>query len=97
MVLCLRFAQRLSQRAIGISLRLSTGAVNTYLNRARRAGLGWPLPDGLDDAQLETLLYPPPPAVAAEPEQRPAPDWAAVQRRPTRPVTANPVLPAARD
>ena len=32
----------------------------------------------LDDAQLETLLYPPPPAVAAE--QRPVPDWAAVHR-----------------
>ncbi len=82
-VLRLRFAQGLSQRAIGISLRLSTGAVNTYLNRARRAGLGWPLPDGLDDAQLETLLYPPPPAVAAE--QRPAPDWAAVHRELRRP------------
>jgi hypothetical protein len=75
-VLRLRFAQGLSQRAIGISLRLSTGAVNTYLSRARRAGLGWPLPDGLDDAQLETLLYPPAPAVAAE--QRPVPDWAVV-------------------
>src|SRR5208337_637548 len=82
-VLRLRFAQRLSQRAIGISLRLSTGAVNTYLNRSRRAGLGWPLPDGLDDAQLETLLYPPPPAVAAE--QRPVPDWAAVHRELRRP------------
>ena len=68
-VLRLRFAQGLSQRAIGISLRLSTGAVNTYLNRARLAGLGWPLPVGLDDAQLEPLLYPPPTAVAAE--QRP--------------------------
>ena len=79
----LRFARGLSQRAIGISLRLSTGAVNTYLNRARRAGLGWPLPDGLDDAQLETLLYPPPPAVAAE--QRPVPDWAAVHRELRRP------------
>ena len=82
-VLRLRFAQRLSQRAIGISLRLSTGAVNTYLNRARHAGLGWPLPDGLDDAQLETLLYPPPPAVAAE--QRPVPDWAVVHRELRRP------------
>ncbi len=82
-VLRLRFAQGLSQRAIGISLRLSTGAVNTYLNRARRAGVGWPLPDGLDDAQLEALLYPPPPAVAAE--QRPAPDWAVVHRELRRP------------
>jgi len=79
----LRFAQGLSQRAIGISLRLSTGAVNTYLNRARRAGLAWPLPDGLDDAQLEALLYPPPPAVTAE--QRPAPDWAVVHRELRRP------------
>jgi len=82
-VLRLRFAQGLSQRAIGISLRLSTGAVNTYLDRARRAGLGWPLPDGLDDAQLETVLYPPPSAVAAE--QRPVPDWAAVHRELRRP------------
>ena len=24
-------------------------------------GAGWPLPEGLDDAQLEALLYPPPP------------------------------------
>jgi transposase len=51
--------------------------------RARRAGLGWPLPDGLDDAQLERLLYPPPSAVAAE--QRPVPDWAVVHRELRRP------------
>jgi transposase len=82
-VLRLRFAQGLSQRAIGISLRLSTGAVNTYLNRARRAGLDWPLPGELDDARLETLLYPPPPAVAAE--QRPVPDWAVMHRELRRP------------
>ena len=30
-VLRLRFAQGLSQRAIGVSLGLSTGAVNSYL------------------------------------------------------------------
>ena len=82
-VLRLRFAQGLSQRAIGISLRLSTGAVNTCLSRARLAGLSWPLPEGLDDSQLETLLYPPPPAVAAE--QRPVPDWAVVHRELRRP------------
>jgi hypothetical protein len=40
-VLRLRFAQGLSQRAIGSSLRLSTGAVNACLNRARRVGLGF--------------------------------------------------------
>jgi transposase len=34
-------------------------SVSDYLSRARRAGLTWPLPDGLDDAQLEALLFPP--------------------------------------
>ena len=82
-VLRLRFAHRLSQRAIGQSLRLSTGAVNRCLRRARRAGLGWPLPDELDDAQLETLLYPPPSAAATE--QRPVPDWPIVHRELRRP------------
>jgi transposase len=82
-VLRLRFAQGLSQRAIGASLRLSIGAVNTYLSRARLAGLDWPLPEGLDDAQLEALLYPPPPDVARE--HRPVPDWAVVHRELHRP------------
>ena len=82
-VLRLRFAQGLSQRAIGTSLRLSTGAVNACLNRARRVGLDWPLPEGLDDHQLEALLYPPPSAVASE--QRPVPDWAVVHRELRRP------------
>ena len=82
-VLRLRLAQKLSQRVIGESLGVSTGAVNICLGRARRAGLGWPLPEGLDDAQLERLLYPPPPAVASE--QRPMPDWAAVHRELRRP------------
>ena len=82
-VLRLRLAQGLSQRAVGESLGISTGAVNICLGRARRAGLGWPLPEGLDDAQLERLLYPPPPAVASE--QRPLPDWAGVHRELRRP------------
>src|SRR4051794_37923350 len=82
-VLRLRFAQRLSQRAIGQSLRLSVGAVNTYLSRARMAGLRWPLPAELDDAQLERLLYPPLSSVASE--RRPMPDWAVVHREMRRP------------
>ena len=55
----------------------------TFRPASGRAGLGWPLPDGLDDEQLETLLYPPPPAVAAE--LRPVPDWAVVHRELRRP------------
>ena len=82
-VLRLRFASKLSQRAIAKSLRLSQGAVSTYLTRARAAGIVWPLPDDLDDAQLEALLYPPAPAIAAD--QRPMPDWAWVHRELSRP------------
>ncbi len=82
-VLRLTLGHGLPQRAVGHSLRLSQGAVHGYVTRARLAGLGWPLPDGLDDAQLERLLYPPPAAVAAEP--RPVPDWAVVHRELRRP------------
>ena len=82
-VLRLRLGHGLPQRAVGQSLRLSQGAVSGYIARARRVGLGWPLPDGLDDAQLEALLYPPPSAVAME--RRPVPDWAVVHRELRRP------------
>jgi transposase len=77
-ILRLRWQQHLPQRAIGRSLGLSQGSVSEYLSRARRAGLTWPLADDLDDARLETLLFPPPPEVP--PDQRPVPDWAAVHR-----------------
>jgi transposase len=82
-LLRLRFGQGLSQRAVGSSLGLSIGAVNSYLTRARMAGLGWPLPEGLSDEQLEERLYPPPPPV--ETERRPKPDWAMVHRELRRP------------
>jgi transposase len=82
-VLRLRLAHGLSQRAISASVGLSIGAVNTYLGRARMAGLSWPLADDLGDAELEALLYPPPPDVAAH--QRPLPDWGAVHRELRRP------------
>jgi transposase len=82
-VLRLRLDQRLPQRAVAQSLGLSQGAVHGYMARARRVGLSWPLPEGLDDSQLEALLYPPPPGVATE--QRPLPDWAGVHRELRRP------------
>ena len=82
-LLRLRWEHRLSQRRIGQSLRLSQGSISEYLGRARRAGLSWPLPDDLDDARLEALLFPPPPDVPLD--QRPVPDWAAVHRDLRRP------------
>jgi transposase len=82
-VLRLRLGQGLPQRAIARSLGLSLGAVNGYVGRARRAGLCWPLPGGLDDGRLEALLYPPPTVVPVD--RRPVPDWAQVHREMRRP------------
>jgi hypothetical protein len=73
-VLRLRFASELPQRAIARGLGLNQGAVSGYLSRARAAGVSWPLAEDLDDVQLEALLFPPPPAIAAD--QCPMPDWA---------------------
>lgn len=71
-VLRLKHAQGLSERAIAASLGLGKGTVGVYLGRARRAGLGWPLPDGLSDDDLELLLFPAAPSVPDA--ERPVPD-----------------------
>jgi transposase len=42
------------------------------------ASLNWPLPEGLDDIQLEALLYPP--AARISPEDAGAIDWAAIDK-----------------
>ncbi len=73
----------LSKRRIAVSLNIGRTAVGDYLRRARRAGLGWPLPEGLSDEDLERLLFPPPPAVS--PDRRPPPDWPVLHRELKRP------------
>ena len=82
-LLRLRFSSGLSQRAIGHSLGLSQAAVSEYLSRARCAGVTWPLPETLDDAQLEARLFPPPPRTPTD--QRPMPDLGWVHRELRRP------------
>jgi hypothetical protein len=52
-------AEGLSKRRIAASLGISATAAVECLQRVRRAGLSWPLSDGLDDAALELRLYPP--------------------------------------
>src|SRR6202790_463154 len=82
-VLRLRLDSRLPQRALARSLGLSEGAVSGYLSRARAAGVAWPLPEDLDEARLEALLFPPPSGTPAD--QRPMPDWGWVHRELRRP------------
>ncbi len=89
-VLRLKHAQGLSERAIATSLGLGKGTVGAYLGRARKAGLGWPLPEALSDDDLELLLFPAAPSVPDP--QRPVPDWALVDRELRRPGVARALL-----
>ena len=66
-------AEGLSDRAIAESLRIPRTTVRRYRRRAREAGLGWPLPEGLLESELEARLFPPAPPVGIY--ERPEPDW----------------------
>ena len=72
-VLCLKWAKGLSNRKIADNCGISRPMVSEYLRRATEAGLSWPLPDDLDDAHLERLLFPPPPDLPTQ--ARGIPDW----------------------
>jgi len=71
----LHYENRLSARAIGRSIRVSSSTVLKYLGRARVAGVSWPVPPHLDDGALERLLFP---DEHARMRNRPEPDWALV-------------------
>lgn len=77
-VLRLKWSLGLSHRAIGRSCGIGHTVVTEYLRRAERAGLSWPLPPEMDNAQLERLLFPPPISVPSS--ERPVPDWEKVHR-----------------
>lgn len=72
----LYFEAGLSRRAVGRCLHLSTTTVSGYLERLEQAGLSWPLPEALTDAELERRLFPP----ELPKGQRPVPDWNVVHR-----------------
>jgi transposase len=82
-------AAGMSSRKIAASLSIGASTVIDCLHRARRAGLGWPLADEIDDAILELRLYPPRPTTK---EQRPLPNWAVVQRELKRPGVTRELL-----
>ncbi len=74
-------AADVSNRKIADAIGCSRSSVERCLKRAAQAGIGWPLPDELDDAELEARLYPKAPL----PDTRPAPDFAALHRELSRP------------
>jgi transposase len=77
-VLRLRHALGVSERQIAVTVGISRSTVGEYLRRAAVVGITWPVPEGLDDGELERQLFTPPtfdPAPA-----RPLPDWAYVHK-----------------
>ncbi len=66
----------LSGRQVAQSLSLGRATVSEYFRRCDVAGLSWPLPDNLSDADLELRLFPH--QAGASARSIPQPDWAYV-------------------
>lgn len=74
-VLRLKHAVGRSLREIARVVGVSAATALEYVRRAEVVGVTWPVPDALDDAVLEDLLFPAP----SEPRvTRPEPDWAVI-------------------
>ena len=82
-LLRLKYEVRLPQRAIARACTLGLGTVTAYLQRARAAGLTWPLPDDLDDRALEARLFARPATTAGR--DRVIPDWGPLHQELKRP------------
>ena len=75
-VLRLRWECGLSKQKIAQSCGVARSTVGDYLMRAGAAGLSWPLPEDVSEAELEKRLFPGHPKRMDE--QRPLPEWPAV-------------------
>ena len=75
-VLRLKWECGLKNRAIARSCSISHSTVSEYLQRAKAAGLSWPLPADLDEDALFRLLFP----TASHPSSKiiPCPDWSLI-------------------
>jgi transposase len=84
-VLRLHHEAQLSERQIARGCRISRSTVQRYLERAAAAKLNWPLPETVDERELEELLFPPPPSNEGSQTESPTtakahPDFAQIQR-----------------
>ena len=66
-------AAGMSRRKIAASLGVGATTVGDCLQRARQAGIGWPLPEELTDEALEARLFPASAALAEIEVRRPRP------------------------
>lgn len=71
-------AMGLSDNQVSRASGVARTTVRRYLARAEAAGVSWPLPDELDDAELDRLLFGEPDPTRDQASV--VPDWAQVQR-----------------
>lgn len=78
-VLRLTLGEGLTRRQAAAATGVPPSTVIDCVARAKAAGLTWPLPEGMDDRDLETLLYN---RRGSRPgrKRRPDPDWGEVHR-----------------
>ena len=81
-VLRLILGEQMTRRSVAAATGLPYSTIADCLARATVAGIGWPVPDGLDDADLERRLYPREPRPAGD---RVLPDWSYVHIELRRP------------
>ncbi|MBL4821807.1 MAG: IS21 family transposase [Gammaproteobacteria bacterium] len=72
-VLRLKWANQLSHRQIAMQCGISRPTVSEYIRRAEESKLSWPLPESLNERQLENRLFPPPPQ--PQNRDRKGPNW----------------------
>ena len=77
-VLRLRHALGVSERQIAVTIGVSRSTVGEYLRRAAVSGITWPVPEGVDDAELERRLFTLP--TFDEKPARPLPEWSHVHK-----------------
>ena len=77
-VLRLKFECQLSNRKIADSTCVARTTVGDYIQRAKAAGLSWPLAEDMDDGRLEQILFD---QVAHKPkDQRPPLDFSEIHK-----------------
>jgi transposase len=76
-ILRLKHQNQLSVREIAGSCGLPASTVGDYLQRAEAAGLNWPLPEALSEAELRERLLQSTDSTEASGPGKPVPDWPA--------------------
>jgi transposase len=80
-VLRLHFEHQQSIRQIAQSCNIARSTVQEYLHRAEQAGVTWPLPPEMDDAALESRLFPPQALIPQEKRQMPPLEYLHQERK----------------